>query len=238
MALKKTSKKGKIVKVDFEGVEAGGRSCPDGVYEAEITSVTEEESSAGNDMLVAKWKILSGKGKGATIWDNLSLTPQALWRLKGLLEALEVEVPDGAMDLDIEELVGKTCSIEITNEKYEGKDRPKITNYGSAGEGEETEEEEEEEEAPKKASAKKKSSKKIDEDEPEDEESEDEEEEERPTKKKVTSKKIKEGSKVQFEDEDGKTIKATVLEIDDDTARVEDKNGDEYELDVSDLEAI
>lgn len=237
MALKKTTrKKGRTVSVDFEGVEAGGRSCPDGTYEAEITSVTEEESSAGNDMLVAKWKVLSGKGKGAVIWDNLSLTPQALWRLKGLLEALEIEVPDGAMDLDIEDLVGKTATIEITNETYEGKQRPRITGYGSEGQAEgEQEETEEEDEKPAKKSAKKAAKKDEEEEEPEEEA---EEEEERPTKKKVASKKIREGSKVKFDDGEGNIIRATVLEIDGDTARCEDKSGDEYEVNTDDLEAV
>jgi hypothetical protein len=219
---KKVGKKGRTVSVDFEGVEAGGRSCPDGTYSAEITSVDEEESQAGNDMLVAKWKILDGKGKGAVIWDNLSLTPQALWRFKGLLEALEVEVPDSAMDIDLDDLVGQTCTIEITNEPYEGKQRPRVTGYGGAAEEEE-----------EKPAAKKKTSKKAEaEDEPE-------EEEDPPARNKKTSAKpkFKEGAKVTFEDEDGKTVKASIVEIDGDEATVEDKNGDQYQLDVSDLEA-
>ena len=230
MVVKKKGGKSRTVSIDFEGVEAGGRACPDGTYEAEITSVTEEESSAGNDMLVAKWKILSGKGKGAVIWDNLSLTPQALWRLKGLLEALEIEVPDGTMDIEIEDLVGQTCTIEITNETYEGKQRPKVTGYGSPGEAEEKDEEEEK---PKKRGAKSASK-----DEDDDDKDDDDNDKDPPARNKKTGKaKFKEGSKVTFEDEDGKTVKASIVEIDGDTATVEDRNGDQFELDVSDLEA-
>lgn len=225
MVVKKKGGKSRTIEVDFEGVEAGGRACPDGTYEAEITSAAEEESSAGNAMIVAKWKITSGKGKGAVIWDNISLTPQALWRLKGLLEALEMEVPDGTMDLDLDELVGQTSTIEITNETYEGKQRPRITGYGSAGETEG--EPEEEEEKPKK-----KGSKSTAKDEPE-------EEEDPPVrnKKSAGKTKFKEGSKVTFEDDDGKTVKASITEIDGDSCTVEDRNGDQYEIDLSDLEA-
>lgn len=234
MVVKKKGGKSRTVSVDFEGVEAGGRACPDGTYEAEITSAVEEESSSGNDMIVAKWKILSGKGKGAVIWDNLSLVPQALWRLKGLLEALEVEVPDGSMDLDLDDLIGQKSTVEVTNEDYDGKKRPRITGYGTPGEAEEESEEEPEEEEEKPA-AKKKSSKKA---EPEEEPEEEEDPPARNVKKKGSAKpKFKEGSKVTFEDEDGKTIKASIVEIDGDSATVEDRGGDQYELDVADLEA-
>lgn len=261
MALKKKgTKRRRSITVDMEGVESGGKIVPDGTYNAKVEEIEEKESSNENDMLVVKWRILSGKGKGGLVWDNISLTPQALWRLKGLLEALEIEVPDGSMDLDIDELIGQEASIQITNEKYEGKDRPRVTGYGSAGEGEEEEEEEEEDERvgkkPKKP-ASKKPAKDEDEDEEEETEEEDEEgeddkddedeeeedeEEEKPKKpsKKPASKapKFKDGQRVKFKDEDGKLVKGVVVSVDGDTVKVEDKGGDEWEIDASELEAL
>jgi hypothetical protein len=270
MALKKKGSKRRTVTVDMEGVESGGKIVPDGTYEAIIESVEEKESSNDNPMIVVKWKLTSGKGKGGMVWDNLPLVPQALWRLKGMLEALGVEVPDGSMDLDLTELEGQECSVQITNENFEGKDRPKVTGYGTGGEAEEDadededeeeEDEDEEEDKPvKKAASKKKATKKkpakdededededADEDEDEDEsedEDEDEEEEKPVTKKKgvkgKTSKapKFKEGQKVKFKDEDDKIIKGVVLSVDGDTIKVEDKTGDEWEIEADEVTAL
>lgn len=259
MALKKKGSKRRVVTVDMEGVESGGKIVPDGTYEGIIESVESKESSNDNPMLVVKWKLTSGKGKGGAVWDNLPLVPQALWRLKGLLEALGVEVPDSSMDIDLTELEGQEASLQIVNENFEGKDRPKVTNYGSPGEADadegesEEEEEEEEEDKPVKKPAKKKASKKPakDEDEEEEEEEEDdedeeedeeEEEDEKPAKKKTTSKskisKFKEGDKVSFKDEDDKTIRGIILEVDGDTIKVEDKGGTEWELESSEVKAL
>src|SRR5439155_1390655 len=99
---KKVRRKGNVVSVDFTGVEAGGRPCPDGTWRCEIQSISQEESSTGNPMLVGKYKVLNGKGKGAIIYDNLSLQPQALFRLKALCDALGVEA-ESTTDLDLDE---------------------------------------------------------------------------------------------------------------------------------------
>lgn len=273
MALKKKgSKKRRTISVDMEGVESGGKIVPDGNYHAKIEEIEQKESKAENDMLVVKWRILAGKGKGGLVYDNISLTPQALWRLKGLMEALEIEVPDGSMDIDLDELLDQECTIQVTNENYEGKPRPKVTGYGSVGEEDEDEDDDEEEDErvgkkPPKT-GKKRPAKDEDEDEEgddddeddeddddddedddEEEESEDDEEEEdekpargkKPAGKKPAGKKpkFKDGQKVSFKDEKGKTVRGVVLEVvDDDTVKVEDKAGNEWEIETSELTAL
>lgn len=237
MKSSKTKKKAGV-EVDMSGVESGGgRPCRDGRWKAYPTSCELVESSAGNDMLKFRWKITSGPDKGATVWDNASLVPQALWRLKTLMETMDIEVPDGVMDLDPDDFVGEDHEIviEVTNEKYQGKDQPRITGFG----GEETEEEEDD--PPAKKPSKKPSSKKDDDDQ--DDQGDDDDQDD-PPKKTVGKKdpklgktpKIKEGSKVQFEDDDGKVVKGTVTEIDDDTVKVEDKKGEEWEVPLDAVE--
>ena len=264
MVVKKKGNKRRTLSVDMEGVESGGKIVPDGTYEGRIKSLEEKESSNDNPMLVVKWEVLSGKGKGGVIWDNISLTPQALWRLKGLLEALEIEVPDGSMDIDLSELEGAECAIQVTNERYEGKDRPRVTGYGSPGEAEEEEESEEDEEdddeeederVGKKPKVKPKTKKPVkdeDEDEEEEDEEDDDEEEdedEAPAKKpkpkagtsrKASKSKFKEGQKVKFKDEDDNLVRGVVLEVDGDTVKIEDKEGNEWEIESDDpnLKAI
>lgn len=240
-AKSKRSRKSRSISVDFEGVESGGFNLADGTYVAEIASAEEKESSEGNPMVLVKWKV---KGKNVTLFDNLSLLPQALWRLKTMLEAIGVEVPDSAMDVDLDDLEGQSCKLEVTNETYEGKERPKVTNYLSledkGGEEEEGEEEEEEEEAeeeeeeeeedskPARKPGKKPGKKTPAKDEEEDEEEEEEEDEER----------LKAGAKVKFKDEKGKLIKGKITSIEDETATVKDTDGDEWELDLSDLSPL
>lgn len=116
--------------VDFSGVESGGRSCPDGEYLIEVASIPEEkESQNGNAMLNWKWKIAEGDYKGVLIYDNTVLTASSLWRLKALLESIGVDVPSGKMGLDLKSYVGKRCLVEIVNETYQGKQKPRIAAF-------------------------------------------------------------------------------------------------------------
>lgn len=150
MAKPKPGKKTKrTVSVNMEGVEAGGKAIADGNYEAEIVEVTEEESSNGNEQLKVVWQFTE-KMKGTKLFDWLSLTPQSLWRLRGLLETIGVEVPDGVMNIDLDDLIGCSAVLEVTNEDYNGKKRPKVTGYGTIeaeAEGESEDESEESEES-------------------------------------------------------------------------------------------
>jgi hypothetical protein len=216
------------------------------------------------------------------IFDNLSLQPQALFRLKSLCEALGIEA-DGATDLDFDDFVGQEVLVDVENETYEGKKRARAAGYASledkdsSEDGEEEEEaedededaddeaedEDEDDEEDEKPARKKKSVKKTskakdeeeDEDEDEDEddseeeeeesedEDEDEDEEERPTKKRLGKVKGKvstglvKGAKVSFKD-GKKTIRGTVVSIKNKTARIEDKNGDEYDVPSEQVELL
>lgn len=120
------------LEVDFSGVESGGsRHVEDGEYLAQVVSVEQQEGeSSGQPYLAWKWKIIEeGDAKNATVYDNTSLTPQALWRLRNLLESIGEEVPDGRMRLVLDKYVGRKCRIEVTNETYQGKQKPRVTAY-------------------------------------------------------------------------------------------------------------
>lgn len=220
--------KKKTILVDMEGVESGGRKVDDGDYTAVVHKVEQKESKEGNEMLVVQWKITSKSSKGSIVYDNVSLLPQALWRLKTILECIGEEVPDGVLELDPDDLVGKEARIEITNEKYEGKDRPKITGFGSL-EDKGTDDDDDD---------------KKDKDDDDDDDEKDDDDEDKPAPKKVTKpdarvgkSKFRVGHKVRFTDDEDKSHKGTIIELDDDTAKVEDAKGEEWEIDVSELEA-
>lgn len=206
------TRKAHAVEVDFAGVESGGgRPVDDGEYLAQVSKIEEKEGeSSGQPYLAWQWKIVEeGEAKGATVYDNTSLTPQSLWRLRSLLECIGIEVPDGKMRLVLDQLVGKRCRLEITNETYQGKEKPRVTGFLIA------------------AASKVKAKVKVEEES--DDSVDDEGEDDAP--------KFKKGQKVRFKDEDGSTVRGKVVSVDDDVATVE-VDGDEWQVEVDQLKAL
>ena len=237
------------IKVDFTGVETGGFDVPDGAYALAVAVVTQKKGQdTGQPYLSWEFKVDDGKYKGRKIWDNTSLQPQALWKLRSLLECMGMAIEDGEFELDLSDFAGQIVGAEIANEKYQGKNKPRVVGYmppdevesnGAEAEGEEEEEEEEEETKPptKPASTKKKPEPEP-EPEPEEEEEAEEEEEKKPEPPKTTSKKKKTvelevGMSVTFEDE-GESHKGKIHSIGDDSVEVK-VGKDIWELDKSEV---
>lgn len=294
-----TKRKNNALEIDFEGVESGGgaRAIPDGTYAVKVKKVPtrEEGADSGEPYLSWQFTVTKGKFKGATIFDNTSLQPQALWKLKSLLEAMGEEVPDSTMRMVLSEYVDRELQVEITNEDYNGKDRSRVTGYVIEG-GEEADDADDSDDSDdddddKKSSSKKTKSKKSDDDDDGDDSDDDDdddeddddagdedddkpkgkgkralaraaakkkgkssdddddeddadaddeddadEEDEKPAKKKGSASKIKKGARVSFDD-DGKTVKGKVTEIDGSVATV-DVKGDDWQVQIEDLTII
>ena len=161
MAKKRNSKKNKNgVTVDLTGVETGVKAIPEGRYTVKVAEAELAESQSGNPMLKITFEVVEGKKKGAKLFENCSLQPQALFKLKALLLALDYEIPEGAFDLDVDELIDMECDVEVAHETYEGKKRSRIVEYITGEDGEDDEDDDEDEE---------------DDDDEEDEEDDDEE---------------------------------------------------------------
>ena len=193
------------VKVDMTGVESYNKAS-EGQHVVRILSIDEKTSQGGNDMLQCCFEVV----KGCRVYENYPLIDTALWKLKGMLQAIGMKA-EGKISLDLDKLIGKQLIVEVIHEDYNGQERARVSEcrkLSAASEDEDDEalddddfEEEEEEETPKKKTAKKTTSKKKstakkkpdpepeEDDEDEDFEEEDEEEEEEKPKKKTTSKK-------------------------------------------------
>jgi hypothetical protein len=211
---RKAQKKANIVTVDFTGVDEGGGSftIKDGSYPMKVVKVTEEESKAGNDMLVFTFEGTAGAAKGKSFKQWAALTPDSLWKLKSLLKALGQEVPDSPHDIDLDELVDLELTGVVSKEDYNGKTSSKMTDFGPL------EEEEEEEEKPAKGKKKK-----------------DDDEDEKPVKgkKKAADDDDDEDKKLTKEKKKGKTLEK--LETDEVKAMDDDELAElveKYELDV------
>lgn len=201
----------KKVKLDFTGVESFQRPSA-GQHVVKIVSAELKQSQGGNDMIVVAFEVTKGQDKGARVYENYPLAENALWKLKGMLQAIGMKC-DGKVQIDLDKLIGKICIVEVIDDEYNGQVRSRVqeckklaaaADEDDEDDDEEEEDDEEEDEPAPKKSAKKKpapkaSSKKKpsdDDDDEEDEEDdedwddddEDEEEEEKPAPKKKAAK--------------------------------------------------
>lgn len=207
------AKKSSSLKVDFSGVESSDFSMPNGPYVLAVTSVELKKSNnSGETYLAWEYKVAEGEHKGKKVWDNTSLQPQALWRLRNLLEAFGYEVNDGEVDLDLESFENELVGAEIENEKFKGKDKPRIVAFSSvngldkgAAAANDDDEEEEPEPEPEKTTR----------------------------RKKPAAPSFAKGDSVSFQD-DGQTFKGSITSIEGDVATVK-VGKDEWEIDFADL---
>lgn len=127
------------VNVDLSGVEASRKAIPEGTYEVVVNEAIQKDSRDGNPMIAFEFEVAEGAHKGAKLYENCSLQPQALFKLKSVLLALGMDIPNKAFDLNLRDLVGLTCEVEVGHEVYEGKKRARILQYNDP---EETQDEE------------------------------------------------------------------------------------------------
>lgn len=135
------------VNVDLSGVEASRKAIPEGTYEVVVNEATQKNSRDGNPMIAFEFEVAEGAHKGAKLYENCSLQPQALFKLKSVLLALGMNIPNKAFDLNLRDLVGLTCEVEVGHEVYEGKKRARILQYNDPEETQDEEDEDEEEES-------------------------------------------------------------------------------------------
>lgn len=118
------------VNVDFTDVEAGtggGFHIPEGDYGVVVHSAELTTSSNDNEQIKWVFKGTEGKAKGKQFFFYTPLVEQALWKLRGTLEALGVETPDSAMDIDLDELIGMEGIGQVVDDEYQGKTRSKLS---------------------------------------------------------------------------------------------------------------
>ena len=135
MATTRKSKKGLLIKVDFTGITAdgGGRLIDEGPQLFQLVSVEEKEGNdSGKDYLEFKLQASGGDADGTIVYDNMSLQPQALWKLRGFMEAAGIPTEDGPMQLDIEgDFVDVMVMGDVIHEEYKNKPKNRIQGYSS-----------------------------------------------------------------------------------------------------------
>lgn len=121
------AKKSNTINIDFTGIETLERFKEDGDYPLKVVVVTQED---GDKYPYLSWELeCTGDPEGARVYNNTSLAPQSLWNVKAMLEAIGEEVPDDAMDIDLDELADKELMGKIEMEVYDGKPRPRLIDF-------------------------------------------------------------------------------------------------------------
>jgi len=130
------------MKVDFTGVTVR-KLVPEGRWGFEVKEVKKDKGPNGDYLEVRSAVINDDNFEGAEVYDNLSLSPKALWRLKSFLDALGFET-DGEIELDPAEMVGQVYDADIFHDtSYDARPRAKVAEYYPIGDEDATSKDEE-----------------------------------------------------------------------------------------------
>lgn len=96
-----------IYELDFTGVQSSS-FIEEGVHTVKIKEAEFKKAQTGSDQLQLTFEAADGKIRSA--W--YSLLPQALWKLKGVLETLGIPC-EGKIKLNTTQFKGKICVITV-----------------------------------------------------------------------------------------------------------------------------
>ena len=115
--------KGRII--DFSGVDELV-ALPDGRYSVIVEQVEEKISeNSGKPYFAWTFEVTTGEFKGRKLWNNTSLQPHALWKLKETLDALGVDTTKKVSFIE-KDLCGIRCDVVIGQREYEGQMRNEV----------------------------------------------------------------------------------------------------------------
>jgi hypothetical protein len=168
----------KAMEVDFTGTDTEIRQrakhIPPGNYMTKIVGWKKKykDNDKSNAPYISwRFQITEGKHKGTPLFENTSLSPDALFNLRNLIFAAtdgKKNVAGKKIKFNPDNLVGKAILCVVEDDEWNNKIRSVVADVRPPSEAEEEEEEDEEEEDEEEEE---------EEDEDEDEEDEDEDEE-------------------------------------------------------------
>lgn len=112
--------------LDFSGIK-DREPLAEGIYEVTVLEVDDNAtSSKGSPMVKVTFEEPESKNR---IFENFVLQDNTLWKIKEFLEALGLEVPKGALDIDFRDFVGTTVTVKVIQDTYEEKVTNRIKKY-------------------------------------------------------------------------------------------------------------
>jgi hypothetical protein len=115
------------IQIDMTGVKSMTfEALPKGKYDVAIFNVEYKEGKAA-PYLAVTYKVQEGPFAGRQVFDNVSFSPKALFKLKGLLAVVMPEIDtNGKLSFDPDDLVGRKCAITVIHEEYNGEPQAKV----------------------------------------------------------------------------------------------------------------
>lgn len=120
------------IPVDLTEVEAwsGAGILPPGTHVCRIEDAEEGESSGGHPQIQLDLRAITGEHEGGTIRDWIVVIPATLGKVRAVLEAADVEIPEGAFELDASVFVGRLVRIVVREEPSpDGTRRARVKAY-------------------------------------------------------------------------------------------------------------
>jgi hypothetical protein len=129
------------IPVDLTNIEEMGDAAPIGEYLAQVGKIDVKDSkrTPGNKNLEVQFVLQEGEQHGKMVFETMSLSPKALWRVRDFVNACGVYPnPSG---FKTEELIGRFLYITLDVEQrmqqdqagnlkpVEGKMRNRVTSY-------------------------------------------------------------------------------------------------------------
>ena len=94
-----------------------------GDYEVEVIDAVETTSKNGHEMIELKLRT----SEGSYLYDFLVFIPSAFWKIDAFRAATGEPVqPDEEVDINADDLIGRTGTARLTLEEYNGRKRNKV----------------------------------------------------------------------------------------------------------------
>jgi hypothetical protein len=115
----RTKKGRRVITVDMSKATGGGRlRVPEGDYAAKVLNAKYGTSEAsGNPMVTVQFVGTKGKIKNKEFRDYFVLTDKSLWKLRGFMEALGMDVPKRKLKIDLDRFTGKKVGVTIGDDE-------------------------------------------------------------------------------------------------------------------------
>lgn len=127
------------MRVNFTDVQSTNyEALPKGWYSVKVTDGELRESgpnskNPGSEYINWELTIQEGEFADRKVWTNTSLLPQALFALKGLMEAAGIDA-SSEIDFEIDHLIGKDVQVRLSQRTYEGEVQNDVKGFKKAGE--------------------------------------------------------------------------------------------------------
>lgn len=108
---------------------SGAEILPAGRHTCKVAEAKESVSSGGHDQIELELEATDGEFVGASIRDWIVITPATLGKVRQVLEAASVSIPEGEFKLDVQSLVGSLVAVTVREEEYDGKTRNRVKAY-------------------------------------------------------------------------------------------------------------